>query len=94
MRGLKMNNLTKEEKELLGSVGRGEWKSVSHFEKEKKAAMLAARETLKKNKRVNIRISQSDLEYLQRRAYEEGIPYQTLMTSVLHRFAHGKLKVA
>ena len=89
-----MNKLSKEEKDLLDSVERGEWKSVSHFEKEKKIAMLAARETLKKNKRVNIRISQSDLDYLQRRAYEEGIPYQTLMTSVLHRFAHGRLKAA
>jgi len=89
-----MNKLSKEENELLGSVERGEWKSIANFEKEKKSAMLAARETLKKNKRVNIRISQSDLEYLQRRAYEEGIPYQTLMTSVLHRFAHGRLKAA
>jgi predicted DNA binding CopG/RHH family protein len=88
-----MYKLLKEENDLLGSVERGEWKSVSNLEKEKKAAMLAARETLKKNKRVNIRISQSDLEYLQRRAFEEGIPYQTLMTSVLHRFAHGRLKV-
>jgi predicted DNA binding CopG/RHH family protein len=52
--------------------------------------MLAARATLKKNKRVNIRISESDLEQLQRRAFEEGIPYQTLMTSVLHKFAYGK----
>jgi len=89
-----MYKLSKEEKDLSGSVERGEWKSVSHFENEKKNAMLAARSTLKKNKRVNIRISQSDLEYLQRRAFEEGIPYQTLMTSVLHRFAHGRLKTA
>ena len=89
-----MDKLSKDEKDLLGSVERGEWKSVSHFEKDKKSAMLAARATLKKNKRVNIRISQSDLDYLQRRAYEEGIPYQTLMTSVLHRFAHGRLKTA
>ncbi len=89
-----MDKLTKQEKDLLGSVERGEWKRVAQFEKEKKSAMLAARETLRKNKRVNIRISQIDLEYLQRKAYEEGIPYQTLMASVLHKFAHGKLKVA
>jgi predicted DNA binding CopG/RHH family protein len=89
-----MYKLSKEEKDLMGSVEHGEWKSVLNLEKEKKTAMLAARETLKKNKRVNIRISQSDLEYLQRRAFEEGIPYQTLMTSVLHRFAHGRLKAA
>jgi predicted DNA binding CopG/RHH family protein len=86
-----MYKLSKEEKELLNSVERGEWKSVPNFEKEKKKMMLAARATLKKNKRVNIRISEKDLEYLQRRAFEEGIPYQTLMTSVLHKFAHGKL---
>jgi predicted DNA binding CopG/RHH family protein len=86
-----MYKLSKEEKELMDSVDRGEWKRISNFEKEKKKAMLAARATLKKNKRVNIRISQTDLEYLQRRAFEEGIPYQTLMTSVLHKFAHGRL---
>jgi predicted DNA binding CopG/RHH family protein len=89
-----MNKLSKEEKDLMDSVERGEWKRFSNFEKEKKKAILAARETLKKNKRVNIRISQVDLEYLQKRAFEEGIPYQTLMSSVLHKFAHGRLKAA
>ncbi len=89
-----MYKLTKEEIGFVNSVERGEWKSISNFEKEKKKAMLAARATLKKNKRVNIRISQNDLEYLQRHAFEEGIPYQTLMTSVLHKFAHGRLKAA
>jgi predicted DNA binding CopG/RHH family protein len=89
-----MYKLSKEEKELMESVERGEWKRVSNFEKEKRKLILAARETLKKNKRVNIRISQVDLEYLQRRAFEEGIPYQTLMSSVLHKFAHGRLKAA
>jgi predicted DNA binding CopG/RHH family protein len=89
-----MNNLSNEEKKILDSVEGGEWKSVSNFEKEKKNAMLAARETLKKNKRVNIRISQGDLEHLQRIAFQEGIPYQTLMSSVLHKFAHGRLKAA
>jgi len=89
-----MNDLSKEEKDLLGSVERGEWKRVANFEKEKKNAMMAARATLKKNKRVNIRISQNDLENLQRLAFREGIPYQTLMASVLHKFAHGRLKAA
>jgi predicted DNA binding CopG/RHH family protein len=89
-----MSNLTKSEKDLLDSVERGEWKRVSNFESEKKKLMLAARETIKKNKRVNIRISQNDLEHLQKRAYDEGIPYQTLMSSVLHKYAHGSLKAA
>jgi predicted DNA binding CopG/RHH family protein len=89
-----MYKLSKEEKEILDSVNRGEWKTVANLEKEKRKAVLAARETLKKNKRVNIRISKVDLEYLQKRAFEEGIPYQTLMSSVLHKFAHGRLKAA
>jgi predicted DNA binding CopG/RHH family protein len=89
-----MYKLSKEEKELSESVERGEWRRVSNFEKEKRNAVLAARATLRKDKRVNIRISQIDLDYLQKRAYEEGIPYQTLMSSVLHKFAHGRLKAA
>lgn len=89
-----MHKLSTEEKELMDSVERGDWKRVSNFEKEKKNAILAARATLRKDKRVNIRISQNDLDYLQKKAYEEGIPYQTLMSSVLHRFAHGRLKAA
>jgi predicted DNA binding CopG/RHH family protein len=53
-----------------------------------------ARNTLKRDKRVNIRISSRDLEAIQTRAVEDGIPYQTLMASVLHRFVAGRLKEA
>ena len=51
----------------------------------------AAEETFKKDKRINIRISSRDLESLQRRALEEGIPYQTLVSSVLHKYVSGGL---
>jgi predicted DNA binding CopG/RHH family protein len=50
-----------------------------------------ARATFKKDRRVNIRISSKDLEALQKRALEEGIPYQTLMASILHKYAAGRL---
>ena len=50
-----------------------------------------ARKTLKKDKRVNIRISAKDLDEIQTLAIENGIPYQTLMTSILHRYVHGSL---
>ncbi len=50
-----------------------------------------ARATFKKDMRVNIRISRKDLEALQKRALEEGIPYQTLMASVLHKYVSGRL---
>ena len=51
----------------------------------------AATATFKKNKRVNIRISELDLELLQERALIEGLPYQTLMSSVLHKYVTGRL---
>lgn len=53
-----------------------------------------ASNTLKKNKKINIRISENDLSALQRRAAREGIPYQTLIGSVLHKYASGFLKEA
>ncbi len=53
-----------------------------------------ARDTLKKNRKINIRISENDLSALQRRAAREGIPYQTLIGSVLHKYASGFLKEA
>jgi predicted DNA binding CopG/RHH family protein len=84
----------KEERDLIESIERGEWKSVKNLKAEIKKHQAYARNTLKKDKRVNIRISTRDLEALQTRAVEDGIPYQTLMTSVLHRFAAGRLKEA
>ena len=82
--------LTPEEKEILESYENDEWVSVatpSEIEKFK----AAAKATFKKNKRVNIRISEMDLELLQERAMVEGLPYQTLMSSVLHKYVTGRL---
>ena len=53
-----------------------------------------ARNTMKKNRKINIRISENDLSALQRKAAREGIPYQTLIGSVLHKYASGFLKEA
>ena len=53
-----------------------------------------AKNTMKKNRKINIRISDNDLSALQRRAAREGIPYQTLIGSVLHKYASGFLKDA
>lgn len=86
--------LDKDEKELLRSVEKGEWKSVKHKNREIKRHIEYAKATFRKNKRVNIRISEKDLNALQTRALEEGIPYQTLMSSVLHKYVNGKLKAA
>ena len=86
-----MVRLDREEQELLGSFERDEWRSVTGRETEIERYRQYARATFKKDMRVNIRISRKDLEALQKRALEEGIPYQTLMGSVLHKYVDGRL---
>ncbi|MCF6264259.1 MAG: hypothetical protein L3J24_11825 [Xanthomonadales bacterium] len=81
--------LDKEEKDILDSYERGEWVSVVNPTDLKKYKD-AAKATFKKNKRVNIRISELDLELLQEKALIEGLPYQTLMSSVLHKYVTGR----
>lgn len=86
-----MNGERLLEQEILASFERGEWSPVRNQKGEIARFMAAASETLLKNKRVNIRISSQVLEGLQARAVEEGVPYQTLMASVLHKFVSGRL---
>ena len=84
------HKLNKEEKEILESYEKDEWVSVSTPSDIAKYK-VAAKRTFKKDKRVNIRISEIDLELLQERALIEGLPYQTLMSSVLHKYVTGRL---
>lgn len=83
--------LDKEEKDILDSYERGEWSSVKNLKKEIEKHKGYARQTLKKDKRVNIRISSMVLDEIQTRAIEDGMPYQTLISSILHRFVTGRL---
>ena len=85
------DNLTKEERDILESFERGEWQSVPDLEKRKEEVKEYARATLRKDKRVNIRISERDLKELQRQAVREGLPYQTFISSILHKFVNGNL---
>ena len=82
--------LDKSEKELLAAFEGGEFKTVLTPAR-KKRIRSAAEQTVKKDKRINIRISGRDLDAIQRRALEEGIPYQTLVSSVLHKYVSGGL---
>ena len=84
------HNLNKEEKELLDSYENDEWVSIKETEDIAKYKTIA-KNTFKKNKRVNIRISEVDLELLQEKTLIEGLPYQTLMSSVLHKYVTGRL---
>ena len=84
------SKLNQEEKELLKSYDDDEWVSVAN-PTDMERYKLAAKSTFKKDKRVNIRMSEMDLELLQERALIEGLPYQTLMSSVLHKYVTGRL---
>ncbi|MBU1054698.1 MAG: antitoxin [Proteobacteria bacterium] len=83
--------LTKEEKEILDSFDKGEWVPVADLSKRKKELAEYARNTLRKDKRLNIRISERDLIELQRKAVKEGLPYQTYVSSIIHKFINGTL---
>ena len=87
-----MAKLNKEEKEILKSYESGEWRRVQDFKGEFRRYQTYARSTLQKNKRVNIRLSSKDLEEMRKKAFQEGIPYQTLMSSVIHKYVLGSLK--
>ena len=82
--------LEDEEIELLNSLESNEWNSVENLKDEIASHQVIAGNTLKKDKRVNLRMSSKDLEDIKTYAIEEGLPYQTLMSSVLHKFISGR----
>jgi len=82
---MKYYELDKEEQEILDSVEKGEWKPVKDLAKEKRRLMQAARNTLNKTRNINLRLSERDLQKLKAKAAREGIPYQTLAASLIHR---------
>ncbi len=81
----------KYEEDLIDSFEKGEWRSIPNLRDEIERYESSASATLSKDKRINIRLSSRDLEDIQMRAAEEGLPYQTLIASVLHKYASGRL---
>jgi len=82
--------LDREEKELLAAYDAGKLKSVATSSRRKQIQGIASN-TFKKDKRINIRISSRDLDAIQKRAIVEGTPYQTLVSSILHKYVSGSL---
>ncbi len=80
-----------EAKELLESYERDEWQSVPDLESESDRYRGYVAATFRKDKWINIRISQKDLMSIQKKAVDEGIPYQTLISSILHKYVSGRL---
>jgi len=91
---MKNNNLpdmlhNQEEEWLLNSFENGEWQTVKNIQQEKEKALEAASNYLQKDTRINIRISSSDLKRIKQKAAYEGLPYQTLIASILHKYSAG-----
>lgn len=82
-------NLDAEEQALSDSFDCGEWKSVANLKQELTKARKAAANYLRKDIRINIRLSSSDLERIKQMAAHEGLPYQTLIASILHKYSAG-----
>jgi predicted DNA binding CopG/RHH family protein len=87
-----MMKMDADERELLESVERGEWTPAKGGKRTRARYAGYAKATFRKDRRLNIRLSSKDLEAIQKRALAEGLPYQTLIASLLHKFASGRLK--
>lgn len=86
-----MARLDKEEKEILEAFEKGKLKKSKNAKKEIEEHSAIAEATFKKDARINIRLSSKDLRALQAIALKEGIPYQTLVSSVIHKYVDGQL---
>jgi len=85
--------LDKDEMELAKSLETEEWVS-DLTKKEKKQFEEYARNSLMKQKRINIRMSERDLKKIQAKAIEEGIPYQSLISMLIHKYNEGKVSIS
>lgn len=88
-----MSQLDREEQEILDAYVQGRLEKVALTKEDVQRYREAAQAVTRKDQRVNIRMSSQDLEDLKIKAMEEGVPYQTLMSSVLHRYVTGRLVV-
>ena len=83
--------LDQDEQEILDAFEADEFESILTDERKEYLAQVAE-QTVKKDKRINIRISSKDLSAIQRRALQEGLPYQSLVASILHKYVSGGLQ--
>ena len=86
---MKKYSLDREEKEILDAIENDKWELVKPKKAELEYYAEIARSTFRKDQRMNIRISQADLSRIKAKAAEEGIPYQTLVASIIHKYASG-----
>jgi len=86
-----MKKIDEYEQDILDAFEKGDLISTKPPKQEKEKFKSAAQATFLKDRRVNIRLSSPDLMDIQARALEDGVPYQTLIASVLHKYVSGRL---
>ena len=91
---MKKSRLDGEEKEILDAIENDRWELVKPKRAELSHYAEIAKNTFRKDQRMNIRISKADLNRIKAKAAEEGIPYQTLVASIIHKYASGNLLAA
>ena len=91
---MKINRLEKEEREILDAIENGQWEMIKPKKAELHYYADIAKNTFRKDQRMNIRISKTDLNRIKAKAAEEGIPYQTLVASIIHKYATRNLLAA
>ncbi len=89
-----MKKYTEEEKQILDSIEAGEWSSVVNMKDELVKAKKAALATTTKNKNINIRVTEADITKLKAKSVEVGIPYQTIVSALIHNYTTGKISLA
>ena len=85
------DKLSAEERDILNRFDRGELRSAPDAKRQMEIARQAARNTFNKTRRVNLRVTERDFLLAHSRAREEGMPYQTLLSSVIHKYLSGRL---
>jgi len=91
---MRKHKLDKEEEEILDAIQSGEWKLIRPKKLEFARYVQIAKNTLRKDQRMNIRISKADLDGIKAKAAEQGIPYQTLVASIIHKYVSSNINVA
>ncbi|AEF86811.1 CopG domain protein DNA-binding domain protein [Treponema primitia ZAS-2] len=91
MKNINNKFLDDEEKDLAKSIANDEWQSIGNLDQMKRLLQEAARTTMTKDQRMNIRLTKKDLDGIKTRALAEGMPYQTLVSSIIHKYISGQL---
>lgn len=86
-----MKKTDKSDKEIIDSYERDEWRSVRNLNEAKSRFVKTARATILKKKRINLDIPEKDIVHLKAKSLEEGIPFEIFVSSILHKYANGKL---